>query len=758
MNLQERYAAVPEEMKALPNWVCYKAVPDPKSHSGVSKKPVNPFTGELAKPNDKNTWSDYKTALSASVHFAGLGFMFGESPFFGVDLDDMTDELKDFEKGGEGGRIGEFINALGSYTEYSQSGHGIHIICRGSLPDGARHKGSIEMYETGRFFVVTGKVCGDFTQIKDCTETIKPLHKKYLSGGRKEASPRREKTPNDMTVDEIISAAVNAKNGSKFSKLLSGDISDYGSASEADMAFCNLLAFWTGCDVSKMDDIFRKSGLMRDKWDEKRGASSYGERTITKAIEACTETYSSSSSEMSAPIVNYMKPKSRKVVHYSMDDMGNAERFVANFGDTIRYNYTDKKWLYYSGKKWVTDFNGTSMRCADASVHTMKDELKHYLETDGEESDIYKAFQKHIKTSRSHKSKENFMKEVQHHVPVMPSQLDKYKMVLNTPGGVVNLTTGEIKPHKPEFYLTKITKCEQADDVNAPLWAEFLRTIFKNDLDLIRYIQKAIGYTLTGSTVEECVFFLYGTGRNGKSTFLEIIREIFGDYAANIQPETIMVKPNASSAINSDIARLKGARLVTSVEPNEGVRLNEGLLKQLTGQDIITARKLYGEEFEFKPEFKLWMATNHKPIIRGTDTGIWRRIHLIPFTATIPPEKVDKDLRHKLQGELPQIFRWALDGCMLWQREGLEMPRAVLDSVKEYRREMDVISAFIDDKCELTGATQSSVLYAAYSSWAEGNNEYKMSMTKFSLELQKRNFEKVKTKGFIYFNGISLTR
>lgn len=756
MNLQERYAAVPEEMKALPNWVCYKAVPDPKSHSGVSKKPVNPFTGELAKPNDKNTWSDYKTALSASVHFAGLGFMFGESPFFGVDLDDMTDELKDFEKGGEGGRIGEFINALGSYTEYSQSGHGIHIICRGSLPDGARHKGSIEMYETGRFFVVTGKVCGDFTQIKDCTETIKPLHKKYLNGGRKEASPRREKTPNDMTVDEIISAAVNAKNGSKFSKLLSGDISDYGSASEADMAFCNLLAFWTGCDVSKMDDIFRQSGLMREKWDEKRGASSYGERTITKAIEACTETYSSSLSETSAPIANYMKPKSRKVVHYSMDDMGNAERFVANFGDTIRYNYTDKKWLYYSGKKWVTDFNGTSMRCADASVHTMKDELKHYLETDGEESDIYKAFQKHIKTSRSHKSKENFMKEVQHHVPVMPSQLDKYKMVLNTPGGVINLTTGEIKPHKPEFYLTKITKCEQADDVNAPLWAEFLRTIFKNDLDLIRYIQKAIGYTLTGSTVEECVFFLYGTGRNGKSTFLEIIREIFGDYAANIQPETIMVKPNASSAINSDIARLKGARLVTSVEPNEGVRLNEGLLKQLTGQDIITARKLYGEEFEFKPEFKLWMATNHKPIIRGTDTGIWRRIHLIPFTATIPPEKVDKDLRHKLQGELPQIFRWALDGCMLWQREGLEMPRAVLDSVKEYRREMDVISAFIDDKCETKGATQSSVLYAAYSSWAEGNNEYKMSMTKFSLELQKRNFEKVKTRDGIFFNGISL--
>lgn len=148
-----------------------------------------------------------------------------------------------------------------------------------------------------------------------------------------------------------------------------------------------------------------------------------------------------------------------------------------------------------------------------------------------------------------------------------------------------------------------------------------------------------MGYSLTGSTTEQCAFFLYGTGRNGKSTFIDIIRDIFGDYAANIQPETIMVRSNQSTAINSDIARLKGARLVTSVEPNEGVRINEGLLKQLTGDDTVTARKLYGDEFEFKPEFKLWMATNHKPVIRGTDTGIWRRIHMIPFTVQIPEER-----------------------------------------------------------------------------------------------------------------------
>lgn len=179
------------------------------------------------------------------------------------------------------------------------------------------------------------------------------------------------------------------------------------------------------------------------------------------------------------------------------------------------------------------------------------------------------------------------------------------------------------------------------------------------------------------------------------------------------------------------------------------------VLKQLTGDDTVTARKLYSEEFEFKPEFKLWMATNHKPIIRGTDTGIWRRIHMIPFNVQIPEDKVDKNLTHKLKAEMTAIFKWCIDGCILWQREGLKMPSAVLQSVREYKREMDVISAFIEDRCVLEGSVQASTLYAAYTSWAGDNNEYCMSNTKFSTELAKR-FEKVKGRNFNYFNGISI--
>ncbi|MCM1506976.1 MAG: phage/plasmid primase, P4 family [Ruminococcus flavefaciens] len=283
----------------------------------------------------------------------------------------------------------------------------------------------------------------------------------------------------------------------------------------------------------------------------------------------------------------------------------------------------------------------------------------------------------------------------------------------------------------------------------------FLNQIFNNDKELIRYIQKALGYSLSGDTSEQCAFFLYGTGRNGKSTFLEVVRRIMGDYVTNIQPESIMIKASTNTA-NSDIARLKGARLVTSVEPNEGMRLNEGLLKQLTGDDMITARKLYGDEFEFRPEFKLWMATNHKPTIRGTDLGIWRRINIIPFTVTIPETAVDRNLSRKLMKELPDILAWIVEGYKLWKAEGLRKPKVIADAVEEYRNEMDVISAFLaSDYVMQGGEVKAQALYAVYCQWADECNEYKMPSRKFGLEMTKR-YNKRKTNGQNVYSGISL--
>lgn len=763
-NFNDKYSAIPQELKGYKNWVCWQAYPDPKSHSGISKKPVNPKTGGLAQSNNPDTWSDFETAVRESAKYSGIGFMFSNSPFFGVDLDDMPNDIQDYQNGGADNIISEFVNTLQSYTEFSQSKTGVHIICKGTLPEGRRKakndSGGFEMYENGRFFVVTGNYCSEYGYINDCTESVKPLHSKYL-GKAAEPKPNKNITVNLNSVDDIVRAACSAKNGSLFKALYSGDFSAYSSQSEADMAFCNMLAFWCGCDAEKMDAIFRQSGLMRDKWDRKQSGTTYGVITLQKAISGCSQTYNpKKQNDYSISIGNgkvIQTVDEEKMRAYTFDDMGNAERFVDLFGENVRYCYTEKKWYFYNSMRWSVDNLGVILRMADKCVEAMKAEAKLYLQADEESGgDMAKAFEKHMKSSRSNKSKKAMLNEIEHHLPILPIQMDRYKMALNTPSGIINLKNGDVKAHNPEYYFTKITSVDCAEAADCPRWLAFLDDIFAGDKDLIRYIQKAVGYSLTGSTAEQCAFFLYGTGRNGKSTFIDVIRDVFGDYAANIQPETIMVKSSQSNAINSDIARLKGARLVTSVEPNEGVRLNEGLLKQLTGDDTVTARKLYSEEFEFKPEFKLWMATNHKPIIRGTDTGIWRRIHMIPFNVQIPEDKVDKNLTHKLKAEMTAIFKWCIDGCLMWQREGLQMPAAVLKSVREYRREMDVISAFIEDKCTLEGTVQASMLYAAYASWADSNNEYCMSNTKFSTELAKR-FEKIKGRNYKYFSGISLS-
>lgn len=762
-NFNDKYSAIPQELKGYKNWVCWQAYPDPKSHSGISKKPINPRTGGFAMPNNSDTWSDFETAVRQSGKYSGIGFMFSNSPFFGVDLDDMPNDIQDYQNGGTDNIISEFVNTLQSYTEFSQSKTGVHIICKGTLPEGRRKakndSGGFEMYENGRFFVVTGNYCSEYGYINDCTESVKPLHSKYL-GKTAEPKPNKNITVNLNSVDDIVRAACIAKNGSLFKALYSGDFSAYSSQSEADMAFCNMLAFWCGCDAEKMDAIFRQSGLMRDKWDRKQSGTTYGVITLQKAISGCSQTYNpKKQNDYSISIGNgkvIQTVDEEKMRAYTFDDMGNAERFVDLFGENVRYCYTEKKWYFYNSMRWSVDNLGVILRMADKCVEAMKAEAKLYLQADEESGgDMAKAFEKHMKSSRSNKSKKAMLNEIEHHLPILPIQMDRYKMALNTPSGIINLKNGDVKAHNTEYYFTKITSVDCADAADCPRWLAFLDDIFAGDKDLIRYIQKAVGYSLTGSTAEQCAFFLYGTGRNGKSTFIDVIRDVFGDYAANIQPETIMVKSSQSNAINSDIARLKGARLVTSVEPNEGVRLNEGLLKQLTGDDTVTARKLYSEEFEFKPEFKLWMATNHKPIIRGTDTGIWRRIHMIPFNVQIPEDKVDKNLTHKLKAEMTAIFKWCIDGCLMWQREGLQMPAAVLKSVREYRREMDVISAFIEDKCTLEGTVQASMLYAAYASWADSNNEYCMSNTKFSTELAKR-FEKIKGRNYNYFTGISI--
>lgn len=754
------YELIPEELRAIPKWICWRGEYDPKHPEKPKKVPINPHTGGRASSTDPVTWTTFEHAVQMGKKYSGIGFVFDGTGYFGIDIDKRKDDLDAFLAGDENNLIGEFVRTMQSYTERSQSGTGIHILCKGHLPEGRRRNGDIEMYDSGRFFVCTGDMCAEYAEVTDGTEAVKALHAKYVQP-EQTAMPVRHTDqmpiPANLSIDEVIEKAMRSKSGDKFKALMQGDISGYKSQSEADMALCNILAFWCGGDTAMMDTIYRKSGLMRPKWDRKQCGSTYGAITLEKAVKECQNTYTGKQSEPDDYAIRIgnatIKPQPMEIRQETFDDMGNARRLISASAGNIRYNYTDNIWLLWDGCKWAKDDTGGIFRLCDRAVASMEQELQMYQS----DCDIEEAFQKHMKKSRSFNSKKAMEQETKHLVPVTKMELDKWHNLLNTPGGIVDLRTGKLTPSDPKKYMTMAVKCKPAEHADCPRWERFLREIFCGDGDLVRYIQKAIGYSLTGSTAEQCVFFLLGSGSNGKSTFVEILRHLFDSYATNVQAESIMMRGKSGGGASSDIARLAGVRFVTSAEPSEGMRINEGLLKQISGEDIVTARKLYGNEFDFTPHFKLWMSTNHKPIIRGTDNGIWRRIRIIPFNACFSDAQKDRTLKYKLVKELPGILRWAIDGCLLWQKEGLAMPRTVQQATDAYRAEMDVISGFLESCCVVGQQYEenASRLYAAYCSWAEANNEYVMSSTKFGTELSKR-FEKVRRAPKWYYRGIAL--
>lgn len=738
------FEKIPAELKSLATWVLWKKKVLDKGK--ITKIPIDPHTGSPARTNDPKTWSDFETAQKAMVEFGmdGLGFVFAGG-YFGVDLDNCSEELKQ-----------EFMNGLKSYTELSQSGKGIHIICRGELPKGSRRRGGVEMYDIGRFFVMTGNSIGEFSEISDGTELIKPLHRKYLNAEKYEYVMENGKS--SLSDEEVVKKASTSKNNALFNLLMGGQWEGlYDSQSEADMAFCLLLAFWTNKDKMQMDRIFRTSGLMRPKWDRKQNNTTYGNITIENSCNRVKSVYDPIYNEQQVT-VNSSTGEVRVVSKgedYELNDTGNAHRFADMFGEVVKYNSDNKCFMVWNGMYWEPDSKNSVKNMAEIVIEEMKKDA--FAEDDRE---LQKAKFNNVQKAFSSRGKEAMLKETTHlaEIPCVNNDFDKGHWVINTVNGVVDLTNGTMKGHEKVFMMTKIAGTSKAEG-QPKRWLKFLNEIFLNDKSMVDFIQKAIGYTLTGSIKEQCMFICYGEGSNGKSVFLDVLTALMGDYSRVARVESLLSKRNDSGNNTQDIARLKGARLVITGEPNEGSKFNEGLVKQLTGGDVITARFLYGKEFEFKPEFKLWLATNHKPIIRGTDRGIWRRIRLIPFEYQIPDEQQDKELTEKLLEELPLIMNWAVEGTLIWLAEGLKSPKSVEDATKEYRNEMDVINSFVEEECQSVKGweTKASDVYEAYVGWGKTNNEFVMSATRFGREMSKRYDRKRKSDGG-YYVGIKLNK
>ena len=757
------YQNIPKELRNLKQWGLFHLKYVPERHKNT-KIPLNAYDGTLGKSNDPSTWAEFDTALRALDKFDnadGLAFYFANG-YVGLDIDNINNDLQDYLAGAPETLVSKFKKFTSdTYMEVSQSGKGIHAIFKGKIPGKRRRKANYEMYESGRFFALTGNTIGP-NKIQSLNQTeMKKLYE-FLFGKDKivNISSFQDQPINDLSVSEIINRMLTSAKGQRDKLFMQGGWERlYTSHSEADLAFANDLAFWTGKNFQKMDTIFRNSSLMRNKWDEKRGATTYGIATLNKAINDTVNTFNSRDAEAENVYgFNKVSESKKKVPPRSWDDMGMAQRFLDQLPHSFLYSMTDKMWYAYNGSYWEQDNQGLIEKAADEVINNLKNEPL-VIQDDADKDKVQQAWQKFIKGERSRSSKVNMINEIKHLVPVLHSQWDKEKMMLNTPSGYIDLTNGTLHDHDYKKMFTQETGVDYTEKVDCPLWIEFLNQTFQNDQELIHFIQKIVGYSLTGSNAEQVMFILFGNGRNGKSVLLNIIKYISGSYAKTMNATTIMQKHNNSGqGPTSDIARLEGARLVVSSEANEGDRIDESLIKQMTGGDTLVARYSYGRDFEFDPVFKLWMATNHMPKIYGTDEGIWRRLIIIPFTHTVKKENIDKNLEDKLKAESMGILKWAIDGAMMWQREGLNPPEVIKQASQDYREEMDVIEAFISESCVVGDEfkVKASELFDAYKKWADETNNWEgMSNTKFGMEITKR-FKKKKTMHGIFYYGVDL--
>jgi putative DNA primase/helicase len=442
-------------------------------------------------------------------------------------------------------------------------------------------------------------------------------------------------------------------------------------------------------------------------------------------------------------------------LRFPRTDSGNAELFASLYGHRLRYDHRRNRWLLWAAHWWKPDVDEEVLRLAKQATR-WRYRTAYDLFDDPDE---VKAEAKWAISSESRMRLEAALALAQAEPPIADSGegWDADPWLLGVANGVVDLRTGALREGRPDDRITMHSPAPYEPEARCPRWLAFLREVFGDDDELIDFIWRACAYSLTGLTNEECHFLCWGSGCNGKGTFQRVQRDILGDYAANTPFSTLEM--SSRNSIPNDLAALYGKRLVTASELNEAVRLNEARMKMLAGQDPVTARFLHGEFFTFVPNAKFWLAVNHKPIVNDDSTGFWRKIRLIPFTRCFEG-RADRNLKDVLKPEYPGILAWMVDGCLEWQRRGLEPPQSVRAATDQYRAESDPIADFLRDRCA-TGPeliARAGELYLAYQSWAvkQGLKEREqLSATRFG-RLMGQRFPKDSDRDGTFYQGVAL--
>jgi putative DNA primase/helicase len=727
-----------------------------------AKVPCDAATGERIDPHDPSRWLPYDLARALDPEHVGF-VLTADDPYFCIDLDHAWD-------GHAWSQVATDTLARfpGAYVEVSYSGDGLHVIGRGTAPQGYSTRGpGVEFYTAARFIAITGTHAqGDpDTDHTAALASWAPLYLRpagvVVPGGLEWTTGPCEGATPIADDDDLIrkmtgaraSAAVAFQGKASAAALWAGDADALADVwptttpgepydrSSADAALASHLAFWTGRDCERIARLMRRSALARPKWDR----ADYLARTVMGACAQVQKVYTGvQASEVAVPSAAAMTYD----LEFNEDAL--ALRLVQASEGRARYVVPWSSWFIYDGVRWEKDahlsmYDAARRVCRDLANTAKVDPAL----TEGERSKIVTR----LRANGTVASVVN-MARSDRDVIASVDQWDADPWLLNTPGGVIDLTTGVMREHHQGDYMTKCTKVAPGGD--CPTWRTFLHRVMDGNTDLIDYLQRLAGYALTGSTREHVMPFAHGSGGNGKGVFVGTISKVMGDYHRSTPIETFAA--SNTDRHPTELAALRGARLVTAQETEEGRRWAESRIKSLTGGDRIAARFMRQDFFEFDPTFTLLIAGNHKPGLRSVDEAIRRRFHLIPFTVTIPASERDETLGDRLQAEWPGVLAWMIQGALMWQRDGLAPPRAVTAATEAYLDGQDAIGAWLTECCESDAGAWSSTndLYASFKQWADRAGEFVLPRARFLDSLETRRLQQSRHNNKRGFAGVRI--
>jgi len=712
---------------------------------------INGQNARVSVPSTFNTFD--KVVSSLTEKDQGIAVLV--TGFSMIDIDDC------YGNGAFSPLAKEIIDHIGSYAEFSPSGTGVHIIVNTPGINFNKERFYInnrsiglEVYipeETNRFMTVTGDAIND-NPIESRTNEVMQILEKYMIRPSADTEKQNTECPGSYLSDQsVIEKALSSKQADKFNALWKGSWQEtYGSQSEADLALASILSFWCGGDIDQMDRLFRKSDLYRDKWDRAQSGTTYGMITLEKAVSNAAAFFSpvmhSASEDFNEVLMKLQDAKPDTNPYYRNGEIGEGRLYADIHRSIARYVPERKMWFIYDGTRWTADIgNLKAMELCKALADSMLD----YVKTIKDESSRT-FFLDRCKRWQKRRNRETYIKEAQSIYPISASEFDTDTFLFNCSNGTLDLRAMNFREHDPEDHITKISPAIYDPKACSSRFDRFITEIMSGDTEKAEFLQKVLGYSISGDTRFECMFFLYGeTTRNGKGTLMESILHAMGDYGRAVRPETIAMKNNINSQNPSeDIARLAGIRFVNISEPKRGMVLNSAQIKSMTGNDTLNARFLHENSFDFRPQFKLYVNTNYLPVINDMTLFTSGRIKIVPFNRHFSENEQDKTLKAEFTKPENQsaILNWLIEGYKKIQTDGFNIPKSVLEATADYEHSSDKISLFADERLieDALSDIKTAEVYTVYHSWCIENGCYPESRKNFNQAL--RNFGNVTRK------------